>query len=146
MSNQKEIQEKLIRYQILESRVKALMKRRELLVTKMLEIETTLATIEEIEKKTEKEIFLPLASGVYVPGNLKKTKKMIVELGANITVEETVEKTKKILEKRKNTLNTALQTIEKEMTSLSNELLKLEPEIRALMEKSETSTPDITAG
>ena len=146
MTDQKEIQEKVIRYQILEGRVQALMKRRDLLLTKMLEIDSTLNTIEEIKKKTEKEMFLPLGSGVYVLGNLKKTKKMIVELGANIAIEESVEKAKKILEKRKNTLNTGLQAVEKEMTSLSNELLKLEPEIRALMEKSKTSTPEITAG
>lgn len=146
MSNQKDIQEKLIRYQILESRVKALMKRRDLLITKMLEVETTLSTIKEIEKKTEKDIFLPLASGVHVLGSLKKNKKMIIELGANIAIEETVEKTKKILEKRKNILNNGIQTIEKEITSLSNELLKLEPEIRAMIEKSKGSTPDITAG
>ena len=146
MGNQKEIQEKLIRYQILESRVKALMKRRDLLINKMLEIESTLSTIEEIKKKGEKDIFLPLGSGVHVLGNLKKVKKMIVELGANIAVEETVERAKKILEKRKNTLNSGLQTIEMEMTSLSNELLKLEPEIRAMIEKSEKSTPEITAG
>jgi len=146
MSDQKEIQEKLIRYQILDSRVKALLKRRDLLLTNMLEIETTLNTMKEIEKETEKEIFLPLASGVHVLGTLKKTKKMIVELGANVAIEETVERTKKILEKRKSTLNNALQTIENEMTSLSNELLKLEPEIRAMIEKSKTSTPEITAG
>ena len=146
MSNQKEIQEKIIRYQILESRVKALMKRRDLLLTKMLEIETTLSTIEEIKKKGEKDIFLPLGSGVHILGSLKKTKKMIVELGSNIAVEETVEKTKKILEKRKNTLNDGLQAIEREMVNLSNEMLRLEPEIRALLEKSKGPAPEITAG
>ena len=137
--NQKGLQEKLVRYQILESRVKALIKRRDLLITKMFEIETTLSTIEEIRKKTEKDISLPLGSGVHVLGTLKKTKKMIVELGANIAIEETGERTKKILEKRKNVLNKGLQAVEREITGLSNELLKLEPEIRAMIEKSKTA-------
>jgi len=138
--NQKDLQEKLVRYQILDNRIKVLMKRRELLVTKMLEIDTTLSTIEGIEKKKEKEIFLPLGSGVYVLGNLKRTKKMIVELGANIAMEETVEKTEKILKKRKNILTKGLQAVENEMVNLSNEMLKLEPEINALLKKSKTST------
>jgi len=137
--NQKGLQEKLVRYQILESRVKALIKRRDLLITKMFEIETTLSTIEEIRKKKEKDISLPLGSGVHVLGTLKKTKKMIVELGANIAIEETGERTKKILEKRKNVLNKGLQAVEREITGLSNELLKLEPEIRAMIEKSKTA-------
>ena len=138
--NQDKLQEKLVRYQILDSRVKVLMKRRELLVAKILEIETTLVTIGEIEKKKEEDLFLPLGSGVHVFGNLKRTKKMIVELGANIAIEESVEKTKKILKKRMNVLTKGLQTIENEMVNLSNEMLKLEPEIRAMMEKSKPST------
>jgi len=138
MSDQKNIQEKLVRYQVLEGRINALIKRRDLLITKMLEIETTLSSIGEIEKNKEEEIFLPLGSSVHIPGTLKKTKKMIVELGMNIAVERNVEETKNILEKRKSILNSGLQAIEKEMVNLSNELLKLEPEIKALLEKAKT--------
>jgi len=146
MTNQKEIEEKIIRYQILENNVKTLMKRRDLLINKIAEIETTMSTIEDIEKKTEGEIFLPLGAGVYVLGNLKKTKKMIVELGANVAIGENLEKTKEILGKRKDTLSNGLETIENEIVNLSNEMLRLEPEIRAIIEKSKSSAPDITAG
>ena len=50
MTNQKEVQEKIVRYQILEGRVKALLKRREMLIAKIIEIETTLSSMEEVEK------------------------------------------------------------------------------------------------
>ena len=46
MNGNKDIQEKVIRYQILDGRIKALMKRREMLVVKMVEMETTLNSIE----------------------------------------------------------------------------------------------------
>jgi len=138
MSDQKNIQEKLVRYQVLEGRINALIKRRDLLIAKMLEIETTLSSIGEIEKNKEGEIFLPLGSSVHIPGTLKKTKKMIVELGMGIVVERNVEETKDILEKRRSILNSGLQAIEKEMVNLSNELLNLEPEINALLEKAKT--------
>ncbi|MDI6826106.1 MAG: prefoldin subunit alpha [Candidatus Aenigmarchaeota archaeon] len=142
MNEKKEIQGKLIRYQILDGRIKALLKRRELLIAKILEIETTLSTIEEIEKNKESEILLPFGSNVHVPGTLKDIKKMIVELGANMAIEEDVEETKKILEKRKNIINDGLRITENEITSLSNEMLKLESEIGALIEKIK---PEVTA-
>ena len=138
MSDQKNIQEKLVRYQVLEGRINALIKRRDLLINKILEIETTLSSIKEIEKNKEGEIFLPLGSSVHIHGTLKKTKKMIVELGADIAVERNVEETKNILEKRKSILNSSLQAIEREMVNLGNELLNLEPEINALLEKAKT--------
>jgi len=142
--NQKEIQEKLARYQILDSRVKALMNRRDLLLSKILEIETTLTSIEEVEKDKKQEILLPLGSNVHIPGSLMKVKKMIVELGANIAIETTVKKTKDILNKRKDVLEGGLKTIDNQMTTISNELIRLEPEIKALLEK--VRSPEVKAG
>lgn len=135
MNDQKEFQKKMIRYQILDSRIKALAERRDLLLAKMLEIENTLNSISEIKKTKGKEIFLPLGANVHVPGTIKKTKKMIVELGANVAVERNVKETKEILRKRKGILEGGLWSIEKEMVDLSGELSRLEPEISALLEK-----------
>jgi prefoldin alpha subunit len=138
MNGKKDIQEKVIRYQILDGRIKALMKRRELLIVKMVEIETTLNSIEEIRKSKENEILLPLGSNVHVPGALKDIKRIVVELGANIALEEDVEEAKKILEKRKNMINDGLQATEDEIVNLSNEFLRLEAELRSLIEKDKT--------
>lgn len=137
--NQKEFQEKLIRYQILDSRIKALMNRRDFLLRKILEIETTLSLMDEVKKSKGDEILLPLGSSVHVSGTLHKTKNMIVELGTDIAIECKAEKAKSILEKRKKIIEDGLQAIEKELVNLSNELLKLEPEIKAILEKTKSS-------
>jgi prefoldin alpha subunit len=138
MDLKKEIQEKIIRYQILDGRIKALLKKRDLLVAKIIEIETTLNAMEEIEKSKEREILLPLGSNVHVPGALQSTGKAIVEIGADIAIEEDFEGAKKILEERKSIISNGLQTTEDEIVNLSNELVKLEPEIRTLIEKGKT--------
>ena len=145
MTDQKELQEKLIRYQIINSRIKALSDRREFLLAKLLEIETTLNAIEEMEKSKGDEIFLPLGSGVHVPGTLKKTGSIIVELGADIAVKRTAENAKEILKKRKEILENGLRSIENEMMNLGDELSKLEPYIKAALERIKSST-EITAG
>jgi len=146
MVEQKDIQKKLVTYQILESKANALMKRRELLITRMLEIESTLNSMDEIKKGSGEDILLPIGSSVHVKGGLKKVDKMIVELGANIAIESTVEKTKDILEKRKKIIMNGLTSLEREINNLSNEIMKLQPEIRAMLKEAEKPSSDITAG
>ena len=139
MSDKEGIREKLIRYRTLESRINAFTSRRNLLVAKMLEIENTLNSIDEIEKNQEKEILIPIGSNVHVPGKLRRIDKIIVELGANVAIENSVEEAKQILVKRKKILENGLMVLEKEIVKLSNEMLKLEPEIRDLIEKARRS-------
>jgi prefoldin alpha subunit len=141
MVDQKEIQEKLVRYQILEGRIKVSLKRREMLIAKIVEVEITLNSIEEVEKNKESEILLPLGSSVHIPGVLKDVKRMIVEIGADVAIEKDIESTKKILEKRKDLMNNGLQSMEIEITNITNELLRLEQEIGFLMEKTKTEAP-----
>jgi prefoldin alpha subunit len=141
MVDQKEIQEKLVRYQILEGRIKASLKRREMLIAKIVEVEITLNSIEEVEKNKESEILLPLGSSVHIPGVLKDVKRMIVEIGADVAIEKDMTDAKKILGKRKDLMNNGLQSMEIEITNITNELLRLEQEIGFLMEKTKTEAP-----
>ncbi len=135
MSKQEEFREKLIQYQLLDSRIKALTNKRDLLLRKIFEIETTLFSVEEIEKSGGKRFLFSVGSDVNIPGLLEKSKKLVVNLGANVAIEKSIEETKKILEKRKSLLNNALKSIENELISLNEELRRLEPEIRSLLEK-----------
>ena len=146
MVEQKDIQKKLITYQILENKANALMKRRDLLLTRMLEIDSTLNSIDELEKSGGENILLPIGSSVHVKGGLKKVDKMIVGLGANTAIESTVEKTKKILEKRRKILENGLASLEREMVALNNEIVKLQPEIQAMLRGVNKPSSDLTAG
>jgi prefoldin alpha subunit len=144
MADQKEFQEKLVRYQILEGRVKALLQRREMLIAKIIEVENTLTSMGEIEKEKESEILLPLGSNVHIPGILKDVKKMIVEIGADVALEKDIVDAKKILGERKDIMNNGLQSIEKEITNITNEMLGIEQEIASLMGRAKNT--DTSAG
>ncbi len=144
MANQKEFQEKIVRYQMLEGRIKSSLKRREMLIVKIVEVENTLSSIEEVEKNKESEIMLPLGSNVHIPGTLKDIKKIIVEIGADVALEEDMTDAKKILGKRKDIMNNGLQSIEIEITNLTNEMMRLEQEIGSMM--GNTKNTDVPAG
>jgi prefoldin alpha subunit len=140
MSDKKEFQEKLLLYQLLENKINSLMKRRDLVINKIMEIETTISSLNELEKSAGEDILFPLGSNTYIPGTIKKKENVLVELGANVAVEKNVEKTKEILQGRKNNLQTSLQTLERELVNASREMAKLEPEIRSMVEKTNASS------
>jgi len=142
---EKGIREKLIRYQLLENQAKSLIERRNFLLTKIIEIDLTLNSLEEVAKNKGEEIFLQLGSGINVRGGLNKSDRVLVELGADIALECTSEKAKEILNQRKNVIENGLQRLEKDIVDMGNELAVLEPEIRRLMEKSKSSS-DLEAG
>jgi prefoldin alpha subunit len=137
---EKEVREKLIRYQLLENQAKAFIERRNFLLTKIMEIDSTIDSLGEVEKNKGKEIFLPLGSGIHIPGILNKTNKMMVEIGASVATECTTEKAKEILNKRKEIIESGLQRLEKDIMNLGNELSRLQPEIENMLKKPKSSS------
>lgn len=136
MTNQKELQEKILAYRILQARLESIIKQRDLIVNKMVELQNTLATIDEV-KKTEEETLFPLGSEAYVFGKPTNREKLIVEIGANVALEKTFEEGKKILSKRKDELEKTLAEIQKEISQLSSAIQELTPKIQDMIEKSQ---------
>lgn len=140
MVERKELQEKIVAYRILEARLDSLLKQRDMLATKLVEIQTTLQSMDEIEKSKE-EVLFPIGSEAYTFGKIIDKKKMIVEIGANVALGKTVEEGKKILDKRKLEMEDALNSIQRNITEISSSLEQLGPEIQDLAKELE-GTPE----
>ncbi|MEM5805440.1 MAG: prefoldin subunit alpha [Candidatus Aenigmatarchaeota archaeon] len=136
MPEEKELRQKLIAYRVLEARLQGLIKQRELIANKILEINSTLESIKEIEKN-HKYILFPLGSEAYVFGELKEKNKLLVEIGANVALEKNFEEGKNILEKRKAELEKALQEIQKELIVINASMENLAEEIEKITRKEQ---------
>lgn len=113
---------KVLKYQILQSRLNALAKQRDFIVSKILEISESLKSVEEI--KQDDQIIFSLGSNTYGYGKLTSDK-FLVDIGADVVLEKNKEETKEILTKRKIELEEALKEIENEIVSTANEIEKL---------------------
>jgi prefoldin alpha subunit len=133
----KELQEKIIAYRMFEARLDGLIKQRDMLISKLAEIQTTLNSIDEIEKSKE-EVLFPLGSEAYTFGKVIDNKKMIVEIGANVALEKTPEEGKEILKKRMEEIEKALNSIQQNIIETSFALNQLGPEIQENIEKDQT--------
>lgn len=136
MVDQKELQEKILTYRILQSKLDETVRQRELIINKMAEVENTLASVDE-SQKSEKETLFPLGSETYVFGKTTNKEKMLVGIGANIILEKTFEEGKGMLNNSKAELEKALKEIQDEMNRLSASIEELTPQLQKMMEQSQ---------
>jgi prefoldin alpha subunit len=138
MVEQKELQEKILTYRILEARLNSLIKQRDLIASKLVEIQNTLESIDEIEKSKE-EVLFHIGSEAYAFGKITEKKKMIVEIGANVALEKTMEEGREILNKRKAEMENTLNSVQRDITEISFIMEQLGPEIQEMAEQLEKS-------
>jgi prefoldin alpha subunit len=136
--SEKELQEKIMVYRIVESRIDALIKQRDLFLNKIMELQNTLASIDEIAKSNQ-EILFPIGSEAYSFGKVTETNKIIVEIGAGIALEKNFDEAKEIIVKRKNDIQTTVREIQADIQKLSQSLSSLEFEIQSLAQSQEES-------
>jgi prefoldin alpha subunit len=134
MAEEKELQEKVLAYRIIEARIEGLLKQREALTAKLIEIETSLNGIDEIEKTNEDALF-SLGSETHFFGRVTDKNRMVVEIGANVALEKTFEEGKQILSKRKDEIENFMVNIEREIIQLSASLQELESQINEMVIK-----------
>lgn len=133
MTNQKELQEKILTYRILQSRLESLTKQHDLVANKIIELENTLVSIDEFGNSKEKILF-SLGSEAHVFGHADDKEKVIVEIGANIALEKTIDEGKKTLNERKAELEKTINEIQNEVMKVSAAIEQLTPELQRLME------------
>jgi len=133
MVEEKELQEKILVFRLLESRFENMVKQRDVLASKIVELQTTLNTIDEM--KTGDDVLFSLGSSAYAKGKLSDKNKIIVEVGAGVVLEKGLDEAKQILSSRANEIQRVLMKIQREISEISSELERLEPEIQQIADE-----------
>jgi len=134
--SEKELQEKIMVYRIVESRIDALVRQRDFFLNKIIELQNTVASIDEIAKSKE-EIIFPIGSEAYSFGKVVDKNKIIVEIGAGVALEKNFDEAKEIILNRKADVETAVKEVQEDIQKLSQSLSSLEFEIQSLAAKRE---------
>jgi len=136
---QKQLQQKMMEYQLMEERLKQIDQQRDFFIEKMVEIEQTKQAVEELEKNKEEDVLVPLGSGLFLPGKINKKEKMLIGIGSDIILEKDSEGINNILEQRKKILEDNLENIQNSMMQIAKEMQLLQKEIQKLL-------PELKAG
>jgi len=136
---QKELKEKLLAYRALENKASTLVKQQNMFASKILEVQSTIESINEIKKgkKGANDILFPLGSATYTKGAIVDTNRLIVEVGAGAVVEKTSDEAKAILEKRKKELEDAIGLLQKKIQNISVMMQKIEADAQGIIHEAQ---------
>ena len=130
---QKNLQQKYVEMQMVGQQMQSLQKQFQLTEQQILELNIAMQAIEDISKtKQGTEILVPLASGIFIKGQLKDGKNFIVNVGSNTAVPKTSEDSKKLLNEQKKEIRKVQANLNNEMQKLGQKALLLEKELAEL--------------
>lgn len=96
---EKKAQEMYMEFQVLEQHIKQLQGQLGITTNQLIELNTTKNSLEEFNKiNTEKEVFVPLSSGIFAKAKIKDTSELLVNVGANVVVKKGVDSAKRLIQ------------------------------------------------
>lgn len=137
MDNKNEkLQESQMKLQFLHQQIKETEKQSQLMNNQMMELTLSNQYLDDFEKlKPGTEILVPINQGMYAKAELKETKKLTVNIGANVSVQKNISDTKKLLENQiveiKNIQNNLVENLQK----LASQAASVEKEIKDFSKK-----------
>jgi prefoldin alpha subunit len=140
--DEKELQEKLIVYQLLQRHLESLTQSAVLIERRYEEMEASGQALKDIEKSGQSEILIPLGSGLFTHGKSGDSRKLIVDAGAGIFLEKDMESAKELLEQKRQDIEKLAGSMQQEMIEVSSRLNSLAMEIESCSREAGKETPE----
>jgi len=131
------MQEKLVAYRSVESRLNSLLEQQKLFSSKIMEVQGTMETIEEMGKVEGQEMLFPLGSAAYVKGLLKEKDSLLVEVGSGVALEKSRTDALATLSCRKTDIQKAMDTLQNEIKNASTMMQNIEREAQEMMSEQQ---------
>ncbi len=97
-NKEEKVQEMYMEFQALDQRIKQIQKHLEVLTNQIMEMTATSNSLDEFDKlKKDKELFVPLSSGIFAKATLNDTSELLVNVGSNVVVTKNISSAKKLI-------------------------------------------------
>ena len=133
---EKQMQEMYMQLTMMNQQMTELQKQIQSLEESMVEVSESVNGIRELSKlDSDKEILVPIVSGIFAKAELKKTKEFIVNVGANTAVLKSSEEVTSLLDKQLNEMQTTQDNFVDNLQKLTVQAKEIEEELKASMGK-----------
>jgi prefoldin alpha subunit len=129
-----DMQKLAIQFQILESNLKALQEREEIISERVTEIESTKAAIEELKKAKPTKALISIGSGNFISGKIEDTEEVIVGIGSGVAIKKKREDATAILDSKFKEFEKSLDEIRSQSTAIAFQLAKIQEELEKSQE------------
>ena len=130
MADEKNIQEKYLQFQQLQQHLEQITQHLEMLHQQQQEIVFSIEALKELQAaKPHTEILAPVANGIFFKAELKGRQKLLVNVGADVTVEKTIPEVIELLEKQKEMIIGNITKAENVFQELQGQGMKIYQEV-----------------
>ncbi len=124
---QQQMQDLAVRHQQFQYQAEAISQQMNMLKITIKDLETALTTITALKDvQAGKETLVPIGFGSFVNATLTNTDKVVIGIGAGVSVEKKIDEAKIFLEKRKEELTKYFEQMNNALVKLSQELQNIE--------------------
>jgi len=113
MADEKKVEEKYVQLQMLQQQVEQITEYLERLQTQQKELDNSIEALAELQKtRINTEILAPLANGIFLKAELKDNQNLVVNVGAEVTVEKTIPEVISLLQEQKEKISENIKEAE----------------------------------
>ena len=124
---QQQFQELAVRHQQYQYQAEGIAQQLNMLKITIRDLETALTTITDLKDETAgKDMLVPIGFGSFVNATLTNPDKVVIGIGAGVSVEKKVDEAKVLLEKRKDELMKYSEQMNNTLTKLIQEIQNIE--------------------
>ena len=139
-NSEEELRRLAVEIRLLEQTAEALQSRANMINAVTTDLSYARMTLEGLEKESEKsELLVPIGGTSYVRARLENPDKVIVGMGAGVSVEKTREEAKEIIKKR-------LEDLEKTRASIQQQFAQVAEKINLDREKADALVATMREG
>jgi len=131
----------LMQHREYQRRAEALQQQISMVSLSAQDCQRAITTIEELEKeKAGAQTMVPIGSGSFVYAKLDMIDKVVVNVGAGISIEKSVPEAKEILQRRKSELDKILEKMNNTLGQLDQGMQSIEAQVAALQQGAQSGT------
>ncbi|MFT4310825.1 MAG: prefoldin subunit alpha [Candidatus Woesearchaeota archaeon] len=128
--------QKFVEFKMVEQKVEQVTQQLDQLEQQRQSLQNTLHALQELPSITpQQEVLIPLASGIYVKGQIHQTDSLLVQLGASVTAQKTREETMALVTQQQEQLDTLEQQLTDFLMELSQKADDIHKQMMALQQQ-----------
>lgn len=129
------LQQKYLELQQITQQIKQIQQQLSMIDAQIVEFNSTNISLDDLEKsKAGSEMLVALSPGIFVKGELKDNKELVVNVGSDILVSKNISETKKLIDTQINEINKARDQLLENLQELVLQAQSIEKEFESLSE------------
>ena len=126
-------QEIYMEYKAIDEHIKQLQKQLEVLTSHLVEMHSTNSSLEDLDKiKKDREMFVPISSGIFAKGTINSTSELLVNVGANVVVSKDIASAKKLIQHQIDEMKKVHKRMMEELQNMAQKAAELEAQLQGM--------------